>query len=158
VKRNELQAGVAYAYNRGQEGAHSMYCERVVVIDTNPHEEHRYTGKVRPVKNGNGVLVKKVSFFNRNENEQNYTETVVQLRHIVELWETYEPRREQMKIQRSYIEMKLEEAQTYKETVVYPKAEQVARILSERTNQRVSDYKMRELDEAVLEYLLEVLK
>ena len=154
MKRNELEVGKEYAYVTGNDGKYSLWGEKVTIVSTEPHEYNKYRGIIRQIPNGQTVLVSATYYMGGEPKQMN---KVVQLRHIVELWEPYAERVKQTKAERAEIDKKIQARQDYKKNVVMPKVEKLVAML--KTTAHVGEYTaIRDMDESIIDHLIEVIK
>lgn len=155
AKRTELEIGQEWAHVTGQAGKYSLFGDKVTIVAIEPYEYNRYTGKTRQVSGGQNVLVSAMYYYGGGEPKQ--ANKVVQLRHLVELWEPYSERTEKTKAERAEMEKRRKERQDYRQNVVQPKVEQVVKLL--KTSGHVSEYTaLKEMEEGTIDYLIQVLK
>lgn len=135
-----------------------MYADKVTIVSTEPHEYNQYRGVIRQVSSGQTVLVSMMYRFG-GDTEPKPMNKVVQLRHLVELWQPYNERTQKTKAERAESDKKIKARQEYKNNVVMPKVEKLVAMLKNNTNAPMSKYmSIVDMDESVIDHLIEVIK
>jgi ribonucleotide monophosphatase NagD (HAD superfamily) len=157
MKRSEIQEGVAYAMVTSREGINAYRADKVVVINNRPHVYNRYRGTIAQASQGTTLLVNAPTYRNIDTNEWEYSDKVVELRHIVCTWEQYEARQAELKIERAKFNEYQEQARMHHYKVVEPKAIKIVEHLEKATGAYVMITNFSTLKESQLDYLIEKL-